>query len=280
MNSLLLKLIVTPALIGTASLAGRRWGHSISGWLIALPLTTGPITLFLALSHGPAFAASAAAGTLAGGISQAAFATAYSQLAWHWKWPAALAAAVVSFAILTAILQPLSLPLIPLCAVVLLVFTLVLRALPRQADPNGTNESLPSRWDIPLRMLIATAFVVLLTSLAPAFGPRLTGLLAPFPLFTATLAAFAHHQSGPAAAIKVFRGLLMGLFSYASFFFVLALLLVPAGIAVAFIVAVVTLLLIQGTSLWILQRGRDEEYPDEESAARRILNTKDTKNTK
>src|SRR5512140_2913983 len=158
MNLLLLKVIVTPALIGTASLAGRRWGHSISGWLIALPLTTGPITLFLALSHGPAFAATSAAGTLAGGISQAAFVTAYSQLAWHWKWPATLAAAVLSFAAITVVLQQLAFPLIPLCAVVFLVFILVLRALPRQTDPAENNDTLPPRWDIPLRMLIATVF--------------------------------------------------------------------------------------------------------------------------
>src|SRR5512142_3239676 len=134
MNSLLLKLLVTPAIIGTASLAGRRWGHSISGWLIALPLTTGPITFFLALSHGPAFAANAAAGTLAGGISQAAFVTAYSQLAWRWKWSAALGAAIAAFAACTLILEQVTLPLVPLCAVVFLVFALVLKALPRQAD--------------------------------------------------------------------------------------------------------------------------------------------------
>ena len=254
MNTLLLKVLVTPALIGTASLAGRRWGHSVSGWLIALPLTTGPITLFLALSHGSAFAATAAAGTLSGGISQAAFVAAYSQLAWHSKWPVTLAAAVLGFAILTAVLQSLMLPLVPLCAVVFLVFILVLKALPRQADPNELSDALPSRWDIPFRMVIATAFVVLITTLAPSLGPRLTGLLAPFPLFTATLAAFAQHQHGPGAAIRVLRGLLMGLFSYASFFFVLALLLVPAGIALAFTVAILVMLTLQGISLWILQR--------------------------
>ena len=51
---------------------------------------------------------------------------------------------------------------------IFLVFTLVLRR-PRQADAREVNESLPPRWDIPLRMVIATIFVVLITALAPAF---------------------------------------------------------------------------------------------------------------
>jgi hypothetical protein len=259
MNTLLLKILVTPAIIGTASLAGRRWGHSISGWLIALPLTTGPITFFLALSHGPAFAASSAAGTLAGGISQAAFMAAYSQLAWHWKWPYALGAAIAGFAICTVVLEQVTLPVVPLCAIVFLVFILVLKVLPRQADPNEVTDSLPPRWDIPMRMVIATAFVVLLTALAPSLGPRLTGLLAPFPLFTSILIAFAHQQAGPAAAIQVLRGVLMGLFSYAGFFFVLAILLVPAGIALAFAIAILIELAMQGLMLWLLQRSTQPE---------------------
>jgi hypothetical protein len=106
----------------------------------------------------------------------------------------------------------------------------------------------------------------LLTSLAPSFGPRLTGLLAPFPLFTATLAAFAHRQYGPAAAIRVLRGLMMGLFAYASFFFMLALLLVPAGIAPSFVLAFLVMLTLQGISLWLLQRHRAPNLPDTPSS--------------
>src|SRR5262249_23921725 len=41
MNTLLLKLIVTPVLIGAASLAGRRWGETLSGWFSGLPLDLG-----------------------------------------------------------------------------------------------------------------------------------------------------------------------------------------------------------------------------------------------
>ncbi|HET7343490.1 MAG TPA: hypothetical protein VFL90_18640, partial [Methylomirabilota bacterium] len=56
---LLLKLAATPLLIAGASLAGRRWGPAVGGWLVGLPLTSGPVAVFLALEHGAAFAAAA-----------------------------------------------------------------------------------------------------------------------------------------------------------------------------------------------------------------------------
>jgi len=254
MNTLLLKIFITPTIIGTASLAGRRWGHSISGWLIALPLTTGPVTFFLALTHGTSFAATSAAGTLAGGFSQAAFVLCYARLASRWKWLPTLAASILSFAVCTFILQRLTFPLIPLCLLVFLSFALAIRLLPHTTTPVVATDNLPARWDIPMRMVIATVFVLLITGLAPAFGPRLTGLISPFPIFTATLAAFAHHQYGLDATINVLRGLLMGLYAFASFFFVLAILLEPAGILTAFTVAILVVIGLQSISFWLLRR--------------------------
>src|SRR5712692_6527915 len=58
-ESLTLKLVVTPALIGAASLAGRRWGQGVSGWIVGLPLTSGPVAFFLVVDHGAAFAVAA-----------------------------------------------------------------------------------------------------------------------------------------------------------------------------------------------------------------------------
>jgi hypothetical protein len=254
MNTFWLKLILTPALIGAASLAGRKWGLSVSGWLVALPLTSGPIVFLLALAHGAAFAADSAAGILAGGFSLAAFALTYVRLARRWSWLPTLASATLAFGLMTVLLQYATIPIVPLWAGVVAAFVLVLRLLPQDSDSSAEAEAVAGRWDIPLRMAIATVFVVLITSLAPLLGPRLAGLLAPFPLFTATLAAFAQHQHGPAAAIKLFRGLMLGLFSFASFMFTLSLLLVPAGIPAAFAIAILVVCLFQGTALWLLRR--------------------------
>ena len=59
-----LKLLLAPLLILLATLAGRRWGPAVGGWLAGLPLTSGPVSLILALEQGPEFAARAALGTL------------------------------------------------------------------------------------------------------------------------------------------------------------------------------------------------------------------------
>ncbi|MFH1183597.1 MAG: hypothetical protein V1755_00965 [Chloroflexota bacterium] len=254
MNLLLLKLFLTPALIGLASLAGRKWGHAVSGWIVALPLTTGPIIFFLALSHGAAFAADTAAGILAGVFSLVAFTIVYGAIALRWTWLPTLMAASAAFFVMTAILRPIHVPLVPLWAAVLAALLLSIRLLSRPADSGLQTQMLPAAWDIPLRMLIATGFVLLITGLAPAVGPHLAGLLSPFPLFTAILAAFAQHQHGAAAAVSVLRGLHLGLFSYASFMFTLALLLLPAGIPAAFAAAMLIVIVFQAASLRLLRR--------------------------
>src|SRR4029453_17240063 len=61
-EGLALKLVLTPALIGAVSLAGRRWGPGVSGWLVGVPPPSGPVAFFSALDHGGGVAAAGARG--------------------------------------------------------------------------------------------------------------------------------------------------------------------------------------------------------------------------
>lgn len=253
--TLLLKLVLTPALVGGASLAGRRWGPAVSGWLVGLPLTSAPVAFFLALDHGEGFAATVAAGTLAGTISQAAFALAYCWLAARGaSWPAALAGGTIAFAVFTLALRHLGLGPLPLAALVVVALVLALLLLPRAARAPVAAGALPG-WDLPARMIAATLLVLALTALAPHLGPRLTGMLTPYPLYAAILTVFAHALEGPPAAIGVMRGLLVGLFGFVAFFLVLALLIERAGIAGGFAAATAVALAVQGASLLLLRGG-------------------------
>ncbi|MBI4012962.1 MAG: hypothetical protein HY359_11670 [Candidatus Rokubacteria bacterium] len=254
MDTLALKLVLTPALIGTASLAGRRWGPAVSGWLVGLPLTSAPVAFFLALNEGVDFAATAAAGTMAGTISQAAFCVAYGWLAFRGGRLLAVAAGCLAFALATVALERLTLALLPLFLTVVAGLVAALRVMPGGVAGRSPATGPRPRWDIPTRMVVATAFVLLLTGAARGLGPRLTGLLAPFPVYAAILATFAHRLEGPGSAARVLRGLLLGLFAFAGFFLVLAALLPRAGIAPAFAAATGLALALQAASLWALRR--------------------------
>ena len=264
MDSLVLKLVLTPTLIGAASLAGRRWGPVVSGWLVGFPFTSAPIALFLALNQGTTFAAAAAAGTMAGALSQAAFCLAYGWLARRERWPTALGAASVAFAASTAALQMIAVPLTVLGAVVVAGLVAAVQLMPAAVSTSGAAARTVPRWDLGARMVVATGFVLLLTGAAPALGPRLTGLLAPFPLYGAVLAVFAHHLHGPPAAVAVLRGLVAGLFAFAGFFFVVGALIERAGITPAFAAALALMLAVQAGALWALRRSRSARARDED----------------
>lgn len=254
MDTLALKLTVTPVLILAASLASRRWGEAVGGWFVGLPLTSGPVCYFLALDQGTSFAALAGLGCLAGAAAEAGFTIAYGQTSRRFGWPAALTVASVAFFGCVAALSRAALPLWPLVVVVCGALCLALWLMPRLEGRGLAVPTVP-RWDIPARVVVATSLVLGITALAPHLGPRLSGLFATYPVFATVLAAFSHHARGPAAGLQVLRGLMTGLFAFAGFFAVLSLTLQPLGIAAGFAAATAVALVIQAGTLMVLRRG-------------------------
>jgi len=254
-----LKLVLTPALIAVATFAGRRFGPSISGWLVGLPFTSGPVSLFLALEQGTGFAAAAAAGSIGGVAASAVFAVAYAAMARRFAWPASLGVASLAFAATVIALRTLPLdsglplPLLALYAGGVAAAIVGIRLIP----PPGVLEEAaePPRWDLPVRMIVATALVVIITSAAPLLGPKLSGLLTTYPVYAGVLAVFAHAQRGGAAAAQVVRGLCYGIIAFATFFLAIGALVGRAGIIPAFAVAAAGAVLVQAMTLTLIRRG-------------------------
>ncbi len=248
MTVLLVKVALTPLLIGTATLAARRWGPGVGGWLVGLPLTSGPVALFLAIDHGAPFAVAASVGSIAGAAAEAGFCLAYAVTGKRASWPVALGAGCVGYVLACVAVQPaLLLPLAVEAVAVIAVLGLSYAVIPGAGRPPTSPP--PPAWDLPARMVVGTTIVVLVTGIAPALGPHLTGLVAAFPVYAAVLAGFTHSAQGAAQAREVLRGLLVGLFAYTGFFVVVNLTLETLGIAVSFGIAVLSALLIQGTTL-------------------------------
>lgn len=247
-----LKLVLTPALIATATVLGRRFGQSFSGWLVGFPFTSAPVSLFLALEQGHAFAADAAVGSVAGVLAQTAFPLAYV-FSRTLGWRPAFLAGTAAFAAVGAALRFIDLPVVAVALLDVLALAIVLGILPR--DGGGRRPSVvSSRWDLPSRAVVATALVVGLTEVAPLLGPFASGVLSGFPVYASVLTIFAHRALGPDPAAQVMRGLVAGLFGFASFFVVIAIALMPLGIVAAYALATVAVLAVQSISLALLRR--------------------------
>lgn len=244
---LILKLLLTPILIALATLAGRRWGLAVSGWFIGFPLTSGPVSVILALQHGPTFAAQAAIGNLGGLASISVFCLAYTLVARRWNLWASLAAAIGAYLLATAVWNQFRLSLWPTVAIALLVNGLVIRLIPKGIASVPTAAT--TRWDIPARMLVATTFVFALTTSASILGPQLSGLITPFPIFGSVLAAFAHRQQGADAARHFLRGHAISLFGFAAFFVVVGGVLTALPMHWAYLLATFSAIVVNSVTL-------------------------------
>jgi hypothetical protein len=259
---LLLKLVLTPLIVGGASIASRRWGPAVGGWIVSLPLTSGPVLFFLALGSGPEFAAEAATGTLLGMAGICGFTLGYLALSRRGP-PAAFAAASLCYAAIAVVVQPvLGWPFALLAVLVAAAITATLRVLPAPVD---SGPAVHPRWDLPARIIIGTALVVTLTAIAPLLGPTTSGLLATFPVYVSILAVFEHLRAGREGALSTLRGLMTGLYGTVSFYLAVHYLVVPAGVAVAFSVAVGAALLIGSVALRVLRATMTVREPEPES---------------
>src|SRR5579875_1301080 len=126
---LLLKLVLTPLFTGAISLAGRRWGASISGLLAGLPLTSAPISIFLVLEQGPLFAEKAAQGTLLGVVSLVSYCLTYSWLSLRLTMPWCVVFSLLASLITTFLLSFVSPPFVVSFVLVLALLLLTLGLL-------------------------------------------------------------------------------------------------------------------------------------------------------
>lgn len=239
-----MKLTLAPALVAVTTLAARRWGALAGGVVGGFPAVVGPILMAIDAEHGDFFAARAAGGALAGLLSLTAFVLAYAWAARRVSWPAALLSSWILYALATLALDgavlraELALPLV-------LASFAVGYALMPPVRSGGPPRPAP-RWDLTLRVCATAAFVVALTAAAGALGPRLSGLLAAFPVLASVLAVFIHAQDGAHAVADFLRGMLRGLAGFAAFCFTVAIALAGTGPLLAFGLGTVVALVVNG----------------------------------
>ena len=232
---LLAKLLLVPSLLAAVTLAARRWGQGVAGWLGGFPIVAGPVLFIVTLEQGAGFGAQAATAAVAGIAPTMVFIIVYARLCPRLPWWQVVGAGYLAWVAAVALVHQLGAAL-PLAALIGAAGLVLAARLVRR--PAGPVQPLPpNRLELPARMLVGVLLTFGTSAVAAAFGARLAGYAAIFPLVAAVVSGFSHALHGPEAAVRFLAGSARGLWSVWAFALAIALLLPGLGIAPAFLVA-------------------------------------------
>jgi len=232
---LVIKLLLVPSLLAMVTLAARRWGAGVAGWLASFPIVAGPVLLVVTLEQGAAFGSRAAAAAVAGIAPTMLFVTLYAWLSARFRWWQTVLLGYLGWALAVAALTraPAGLGASAVIGATGLALAMALvRPPPGPAPPQR-----PNRLELPARMLVGVLLTFVTSALAAAYGARLAGYAAIFPLVASIVASFSQALHGRDSAVRFLAGMCRGMWSVAAFALVLALLLPRAGVAPAFLSA-------------------------------------------
>jgi hypothetical protein len=168
-NDFILKLVLAPLIIAAATLVARCWGQNIGGLIVGLPLTSGPVSFFFAVEQSQKFAAAAAKGSLLGLIPVAVFCAGYVRNAKRFPW---YLSAALSIGLYLATVWRISFAAPDIEIISILVPSVLCPALLflGRLDSEKLHIASPG-WDLPVRMVMAAALLLLITTSASSLGP-------------------------------------------------------------------------------------------------------------
>lgn len=237
MSILLFKLTAGPLV----TLVTRRFGPSAGGWLVGFPLTSGPISVFLALEQGTDYAATAAITSLVGAGTASLFCLVYALCAARLSRLTTLGAALTGYLASVGVLSHIPFTIGTGLAALVVIQGLCL-CLAGPDDPHAPPAMVAQWWDIPLRMAATVAVTLAITGLAHFMGPQGVGLLAPFPAFVCILAVFLHAQGNYNALHRFLRGAITSTWGALGYFLVAALCLKQLSLVATYVLSVVVAL--------------------------------------
>jgi len=182
-------MALAACVVVSCSMLAERAGPLMAAMIATLPISLGPVLVFLALDHGPDFIAGAALGTMNANATHASFVLSYVLLAQRHG-----VLAVVPLTVLTVLALSV-------------VHVLVRPYLKVRAKPPAGI----SRYAIPIRAACVAALVGIVTGLSERVGPQWSGILAGLPIILSSLIIILHTRAGGPAAAAVIGSSALGL---------------------------------------------------------------------
>ncbi len=204
------KMAVTAAFLITASLAAERAGPVIGGLVASLPISTGPVYLFLAMDHDAQFIATGALGTLVMNTANVVFALIYALLAQKRSLAVSFGLGIASWFAIGWIANSLDWSLAAataLNAAAIAGSYLIVRPLRHVQVPP-----MHARWpDLALRGALAAALVGIVVAFSAHIGAKASGIFGVFPTVFTSVMLIMHNRLGGKATAAVLANAILGL---------------------------------------------------------------------
>jgi hypothetical protein len=233
---LALKMAVTALFVSVATVIAERLGPTVGALVATLPVSAGPVYVFLALDHDTAFISASAVASLALNAVTAIYLTIYVLLAQqHTIW----ISSSLAFAAWLATTLPLS--LVPWTAwsafalnVVVFGFCFFIVEPFRLVRMPATTRPW---YDFLVRSTMVALLVGAVVTLSFRIGPAGSGVLAVFPVIYTSIMFILHYRVGGHATAAVLASAIPGLAGFGVALLTLHLTVVPLGSATALVFA-------------------------------------------
>jgi hypothetical protein len=199
---LLAKLLLTAAIVVTASVVAERAGALIGGLVATLPVTIWPAYVFLALDHDVVYVADAARSGLAINAVAPVFLLVYAVLARNRGLFLPFIVAVACWIALAMVVRSVAwtLPTAILLNVIGYPICLWIGGTMARVEMPRLQRAW---YDLPLRTLLVCALMATILEVSVWAGPIVTGVLAVYPISSTSLMLILHPRVGgrPTAAV-------------------------------------------------------------------------------
>jgi hypothetical protein len=230
--TLIVRMAVTAAFLLAATVTAERAGPLIGGLVATLPISAGPIYIFLAIDHGAHFVGISALGSLVSNVANIAFSLAYVLLAQKRSLTVSLTAAFLVWFCVTLLINAVTWNLT--AAIVLNIVALVVALWLSAPMLHVRAPQVRARWhDLVMRAVMVALLVATVTTLSHSIGPSLSGNLAVFPIVLSSIMFILHRRVGGPATAAVIANALIGLGGFAVACITLNLTADPFGAVLA-----------------------------------------------
>lgn len=208
--TLFIRMAVTAAFLVAATITAERAGPLIGGLVATLPISGGPVYIFLAIDHGAHFIGQSALGSIITNGINVVFALTYVLLAQKRTLVVSLGGAFVMWFAMNEAIGAMHLALPGA-----IIFNAIVLAIGLWLSSSLRHVKFPRMriywYDLVLRAAMVAILVGVVVTLSYHIGPAASGSLAVFPIVLSSIILILHRRVGGKAAAAVIANAVIGL---------------------------------------------------------------------